>query len=401
MFPRALRNNMRYYTWYFTLTGFTSTLPIWVAFYLSKITIEQLAIVIAISSATAIILEVPTGALADLVGRRITVFLGMLARASMFALLPFVNTYFGFILFALLEGLGEALVSGADVSLMYDTLKEEGKEETFSKLYNKLLFYYRGALIAGSFLAGPLFAVWRGLPHVTRGVVYLISAFCVLLLVEPHIDSEKFTLKRYLAQTKEGIKELTKSVYMIKFSLFYILIGAITWACLTYFNQPFAYDYGWSPSQMSVITGFAYLISSGVLYLLIAKPTWLSRNRVYLGFPLIMCLGFLPALLVDRNLALVLMIIIQFTGSGRFSILDKYVHQEFSSKNRATATSTLNMVLNIVMAALIYLGGKVQGAYDTRHAFFLLGIVTIVFVVPLSISLVLEHNRYNTVKINT
>jgi hypothetical protein len=38
----------------------------------------------------------------------------------------------------------------------------------------------------------------------------------------------------------------------------------------------------------------------------------------------------------------------QLAGSARFSILDKYVNKEFSSQNRATALSTLNMGVSLI-----------------------------------------------------
>lgn len=394
MFKRELRYNLKYYGWYFTLSGFIPTLPIWVAFYTSKISLGELAVVTACGSLISILLEVPTGALADLIGRRTTVFLGMMAKVMMFGLIPFISSFWGILAFMLLEGIGDALISGADVAIMYDSLKELHREDEFSQMYNNLLFRYRIGLILGSFVAGPLFMVWRGLPFVLRSVTYLISAACVYLLVEPHIDSQKFTFKTYINQTKQGIFELTRNDYVKKLAAYYIFVGGITWACLTYFNQPFIYTFNFTPRAISVITGFAYIFSSGALWLLLKKPKLLNRQNVYLGFPLLMVIGFIPALFVNKVFGIILMILIQITGSARFSILDKYVNQEFTSVNRATAISTLNMMVNLVMTSLIFLGGIIQSKFDTRLVYTSLGIVTLCIVMPLALVLIQDHKRY-------
>ncbi|MGD8952317.1 MAG: MFS transporter, partial [Desulfobacterales bacterium] len=96
------------------------------------LTLEQFALLNVAWAATIVLLEVPSGALADTLGRRnLLVFTGILMVMEM-ALLCFVprgntNILFGvFLMNRILSGAAEAAASGADEALAYDSLQKEG-----------------------------------------------------------------------------------------------------------------------------------------------------------------------------------------------------------------------------------------------------------------------------------
>ena len=96
------------------------------------LTLEQFALLNAAWAATIVLLEVPSGALADMVGRRnLLVFTGALMVMEMMLLCfaPRGNPGLLFALFLvnrILSGAAEACASGADEAIAYDTLKEKG-----------------------------------------------------------------------------------------------------------------------------------------------------------------------------------------------------------------------------------------------------------------------------------
>ena len=96
------------------------------------LTLEQFALLNAAWAATIVLLEVPSGALADTVGRRnLLVFTGALMVMEMMLLCfaPRGNPGLLFALFLvnrILSGAAEACASGADEAIAYDTLKEKG-----------------------------------------------------------------------------------------------------------------------------------------------------------------------------------------------------------------------------------------------------------------------------------
>jgi MFS family permease len=376
------------------LVGLVFVIPIWVGFSRRVLNFSQIAFLSSLSFGLVTILELPTGALADLIGRKKTIILGWFLTALANIYVGFADSYLNFLVGEVLFAFGSALVSGSNKALYFDSLKELGRADTFSTFMARSGFVHRVGLALGSLLGGYLYSIWIGLPYLLQGVIRLFSIVLLLMMIEPKIDTEKFSLQAYLRQTKDGFKQLFQSPYMIKLSIFYTLVGGISWSVLFYFSQPFAIDVGFTPIEQSWLFGSIYLLTSALLLFLTSHDQILTRNRVYLGFPILMVVAFLPGYWAGKFIAPILLFFAQFVGSARFAVLDRYTNKEFLSKYRATAISALNMLVSIFYIIVVGVSGRIQDLYSTQLIFTLLGITTLFLVLPSSYSLVLEYKKY-------
>jgi MFS family permease len=104
------------------------------------LTIEQFALLNTVWAITIVCAEVPSGALADILGRKyllVTTSLLMVAEMSLLAFVPLGNSSLIFSVFLVnrvLSGLAEALASGADEAIAYDSLVEEGMQEDWPQV---------------------------------------------------------------------------------------------------------------------------------------------------------------------------------------------------------------------------------------------------------------------------
>ena len=104
------------------------------------LTIEQFALLNSVWAATIVIAEVPSGALADLIGRKqllITTSVLMITEMLLLSFVPLENitlVFWAFLLNRVLSGLAEAMASGADEALAFDTLKNQGNEEAWPRI---------------------------------------------------------------------------------------------------------------------------------------------------------------------------------------------------------------------------------------------------------------------------
>ncbi len=155
-----LANNVLHYYLYYCSTGFAFTLPIWVLYYRRVLDFPQLAFLTVFQSIITTILEIPTGALADLIGRKKTVLTGLLISSISFVAMAFSDTFTQFLIWHLGMSIGAALISGADSAIIYDSLKEQGKEDDYGKIVVTSGFLYRIGLIIGSFTGGFLYNTW-------------------------------------------------------------------------------------------------------------------------------------------------------------------------------------------------------------------------------------------------
>jgi hypothetical protein len=167
------------------------------------LSIEQYAL-LNVAWAVAIVgLEVPSGALADQVGRkRMVVFsaLLMVVEMAVFAFTPRGNPTLLFLLFMVnrvLSGAAEASASGADEALAYDSLAAEGQTNQWPHVLERLMRWQSvaffitmmlgAAVYDARFVQGVLDALrlpWRVTQEVTmRFPIYLTLGNAVLALL--------------------------------------------------------------------------------------------------------------------------------------------------------------------------------------------------------------------------
>ena len=107
------------------------------------LTLEQFALLNAAWAAAIVLLEVPSGALADTFGRRnLLVVTGvlMVIEIALLCFVPLGNAGLLFAVFLLnrvLSGAAEAAASGADEAIAYDTLKIEGNPADWPRVLEK------------------------------------------------------------------------------------------------------------------------------------------------------------------------------------------------------------------------------------------------------------------------
>ncbi|MGZ0655807.1 MFS transporter [Coraliomargarita sp. W4R72] len=119
--------------------------PVYALLFLDfGLTLGQFAVLNGIWAATIVLLEVPSGALADTMGRRNLLLLAgvcMLLEMVVLLVAPIGGGGWLFAFFVLnrvLSGAAEAAASGADEALVYDSLKAAGLEDRWGKVLERV-----------------------------------------------------------------------------------------------------------------------------------------------------------------------------------------------------------------------------------------------------------------------
>lgn len=125
--------NVRHFVRYRIFFNARYYYPIFAVLFLDYgLTLEQFTLLNIVWAVTIVLAEVPSGALADLVGRRNLLLAGAVLMSIEMAVLlvaPIGGGALTLTLFTInrvCSGLAEAMVSGADEALAYDTLKRDG-----------------------------------------------------------------------------------------------------------------------------------------------------------------------------------------------------------------------------------------------------------------------------------
>lgn len=104
-------------------------LPITTIYYQQKgLNFVQINSLWGIITGTIFLMEIPTGVLADKLGRKTSIIIGLLIQVLGEIFFLNAKTYLHFVLISALAGLGFAFMSGCTQALVFDSLKEKGKE---------------------------------------------------------------------------------------------------------------------------------------------------------------------------------------------------------------------------------------------------------------------------------
>lgn len=199
------------------------------------LTIEQFALLNTVWAFTIVLTEVPSGALADLIGRKrllVTTSWLMIFEMLLLAFVPLGNSkliFSAFLINRILSGLAEALASGADEAMAYDTLVAAGDPEDWPKVLDIQMrvrsFFYMITMTLGAMMYDPetvnSVLHWMGLEtdlnqQVTmRFPIYLTLGLGILSLAttlgmeDPVVEKNRKAEKTGLLQKIKGVSQLT------------------------------------------------------------------------------------------------------------------------------------------------------------------------------------------------
>lgn len=225
-------------------------------------------------STTSFLFEVPSGAWADVVDRRLLLVLSSAIYAGGFALWVVWPTYAGFAIGFVLWGLSGALMSGTFEAFLYDELVARQAESTYARLLGWSESTAMVATLVGTTLGGPLYAVGG---YTLVGWVSVAAALghgllALSLPAAPRTETADETIdvtiatdvtiagtarptlvERYTAMLRSGIREATRHRAVRHIVLISAVLMGIT-AYDEYFGL-LARDTGASTADVPILMG--------------------------------------------------------------------------------------------------------------------------------------------------
>lgn len=352
------------------------------------ITLFQVQLLQSWFSFWVFILEVPTGALADKLGRKHSIALGSLIVGLAVLLYGTFPSFTIFLLAESLFALGYAFTSGADQALLYDTLKSEGKESQ-----SKLILGRANAIhMLGIAIAAPIgsyIAVKFGInaPMLMTSIPFLIAAAIGWTIPEPKIHSQSSESPRYLEIVRSGLGQLRRTPLLRALALDSVLVSSAAYF-VVWFYQPLLREVGIPLSYF----GYFHLI------LLLAEITvssnfslvekFLGKDYTYLKSSAIITAASFLLVAAYPSLATILILVLLGGGIGftRAIYITSIANKHIDSRHRATVLSLVGMFRRFTLVIL----NPVIGFLATRSLSLA---VLVVGLLPLSALLMTGRER--------
>jgi len=151
--------------------------PIYPLFLLSRgLDLFQMNAVLATYGITIVLFDVPTGAIADVAGRRIAFVLGCLIRAGAYALYTLARGFGDCVVAEFVDAIGTTFVTGALDAWMVDGAHAEGDDRPMDRIFARSAVIARMLMIGGGLAAGYLAETSMLIPWLVAAGLFVATA---------------------------------------------------------------------------------------------------------------------------------------------------------------------------------------------------------------------------------
>ncbi len=366
-------------------------IPVLALFYIaSQVTLEQFTIIMAVFAFTTLILEVPTGVIADLLGKKKTLLISRAMYVVEIFLIAFFNGFWPFLIAKVISGIGVSLTSGTGSALLYDSLKRLGRENEHKKI-SGISSTISKVSMAFVFIVGAfLFSIHPKLPAITSLPLITLGFILTFFLKEPYISKKRINFTNSLKHLKEGIKFFKGNYYLKYLAFFTFLIGSIIAIMLNLSSKYFEVIL----IPISFIGVISFVMSLIAAYSSKKAHSFEEKIGEKKSIYLITILTFISVFLLSFVIpyfGLLFFLIISFIQGFYEVIIGDYVNKQVESSHRATMLSINNMFDNIGITLLFPIIGYMSKDYSFKVSLIFLSIF--VFICSLLLIFYYKNNK--------
>ncbi|MEH0934137.1 MFS transporter [Micromonospora psammae] len=355
--PRVRRLAATLYAYAF-LTDCVLLYPVYALLFSDTgLSIGQISALFVLWSATGIVLEVPSGAWADAVSRRLLVCLGPVLAGAGFALWVLTPSWWAFAVGFVLWGAGGALTSGALEALVFTELDRLGAAGRYARTMGRAKTAGVLGALASIALAGPVLAL-GGYPAVGAASVLagLLAAAVATRLPEHRpaaaaspVAPDDGDELGWLASLRAGLAE-ARADRRVRAALLLVPAVSAVWGALDEYTPLLARDTGVAGSTVPLLLLLLWVgVTAGGL---LAPAGERLTTRGYAALVAVAA-GALAAGALVRHPAGFALIGVAFCAFQLATVLaDARLQARIAGPGRATVTSVAGMATDVAVIAV-------------------------------------------------
>ncbi len=304
------------------------------------------------------LLEVPTGTVADVWGRRASVALAFVVAAAGALIYVSRPDFKVFLVAEVFLAAATTLISGADQALVYDSLKESAEdgqdlEARAKTVIPRLESFKLGGILVGALL-GSLIAKRYGLtmPLLAWLVPLTLAFVLALTLHEPaHGRRDGDRRQPYGRVLLAGVRYFVDHTVLRLLALDMILVAALSFMII-WIYQPFlaaaGVDLAWFGTMHAAMVVGQILLLANVARL---EKLFGSQKRLLFAAPILTGISFVVLGSTRFLPAVTLAIVVAASfGLARAVLFSAHFNRHIPSQKRATVLSTISMFRMIAIA---------------------------------------------------
>lgn len=374
--PR-LTQVQRFY-WASFLKNQTYFTPILIVFLQAQsLSFQQIFWVFTIGSIMSFLIEIPTGIIADVYGKRKSIIISKAVITIAFIWFGFSQSFWMFVVAQVLYEIGQSFRSGTETAYTYDYLTQAKEKNpfipTYTKVKGKQKFYARIGESIATALGGVIAGVFGFSWAFFFAAIPAFINFIMNISWQPIRESqEHITLHKSLSVIKKSLKEI-KQRKLIRITLNITLFTAVL-AAANKFIQPYMTTVGVPIELFGILYAVALGITAlAVKYSYLFEDKFGSRNTINW----MSALAIIPALIIGIGFSswvgVFLFFLIIIVENIRSPIANSLFHNYTTSEQRATMGSLLSLSKNAGKSILLPLIGWAADFWSLSFAMLILG----------------------------
>lgn len=352
-------------------------IPVLALFYIaSQVSVPQFTIIMSVFALSTLLLEVPSGVLADFLGKKKTLLISRFLYIVEVAILAFTNGFWLFLIAKICSGVAVSLSSGTDNSLLYDTVKKLGRTKEYKKIKGTS-FAITNSAMALVFISGAFFfSLDTKLPAKLSLIPISLGFLLTFFLKEPYAPFHHFSWNNTVKHLKESIHTIWRKRELRYVVGFIAVIGAAVDMQYTLFALTLqallipVTLFGVAMFLTSIITAWsgkqAHKISSWSYHQSLFTPILLAGAAFLFLSLLVPIIGYVAFLFIAL-------------AAGFFKVWSEdTVNSMIPSSHRATMLSIKNFFVNIIIFLSLPLLGLITETYSPAASLWTLAVAFII-----------------------
>lgn len=359
--------------------------PIWVIYLTEErgLTLAQVTLIDVPFWLCIIFLQIPGAAVADRWGRKPTLVAAAAALSIAIVLFGLAASFWLILGSYLIWGIGFSLLYGTESALIYDSLKAEGRESEYPKVYGRGWAVAMAATLVGTLLGAPTAAATSlPFPIVLSGGISALAVVVALTFREPLPQVRTKQAMAYGEIIAESLALLRRASQVRYAILFYgvITVGSIA---PIFFFQPFLLEHGVGLGEVGIWQ--TPMRIAGILGALFAHRLLavLGERWTFYTMPVTIVVSYALLATWDSIYAQIAFPVINFSVVLSQPTVTDYLNRRVPTEQRATVVSLTNLIRSVVLIPSAPLLGLLADEASTSAAFAAGGIIVAAVGLPL------------------
>jgi MFS family permease len=340
-------------------------MPIWLLYYREFTDYRGVGIIQSVMMLVGFMTEIPSGALADLIGKKKTIILACLFSFIGEFLMAGVTGFSSLLVAIIVVAMSYSLFSGTLEAFVYDTLVEARSESEYSKVVSIINAITMLSPALASILGGYMYNISIRYPFYGVAVARFIAFLVAFLMNEPAVDTEKFCWKAFLNQNKRGFQSLfSKSNYRKYINA--LIIGSFIVISVEVLGDAFIIDLGYQSEGMGFLVSVLFLTATlgSIIYSRLVKKFKPAKINIATGVTYMILI--IPTLFLNMYIGTIVLLLLALLEPLHYNAISEMMNNDVESRDRATTLSTFSMLKQFSFIIFSYLIGVGLEVYSTN-----------------------------------